>query len=47
MVRVARTLFTSLSLLTLAMPVVRAQQEQPAPQQQDPTAHQNLDKAQK
>ena len=31
MVRVARTLFTSLSLLTLAMPVVRAQQEQPAP----------------
>jgi GWxTD domain-containing protein len=47
MVRVARTLFTSLSLLTLVMPVVRAQQEQPAPQQQDPTAHQNLDKAQK
>ena len=47
MVRVARTLFTSLSLLTLAMPVVRAQQEQPAPQQQDPTAHQSLDKAQK
>src|ERR1700719_833393 len=47
MVRVARTRFTSLSLLTLAMPVVRAQQEQPAPQQQDPTAHQNLDKAQK
>src|SRR5580704_9869047 len=47
MVRVARTLFTSLSLLTLGMPVVRAQQEQPAPQQQDPTAHQNLDKAQK
>jgi GWxTD domain-containing protein len=47
MVRVARTLFTSLSLVTLAMPVVRAQQEQPAPQQQDPTAHQNLDKAQK
>jgi len=47
MVRVARTLFTSLSLLALAMPVVRAQQEQPAPQQQDPTAHQNLDKAQK
>jgi GWxTD domain-containing protein len=47
MVRVARTLFTSLSLLTLAMPFVRAQQEQPAPQQQDPTAHQNLDKAQK
>jgi GWxTD domain-containing protein len=47
MVRVARTLFTSLSLLTLAMPGVRAQQEQPAPQQQDPTAHQNLDKAQK
>jgi GWxTD domain-containing protein len=47
MVRVARTLFTSLSLLTLAMPVMPAQQEQPAPQQQDPTAHQNLDKAQK
>ena len=47
MVRVARTLFTSLSLLTLVMPFVRAQQEQPAPQQQDPTAHQNLDKAQK
>ena len=47
MVRVARTLFTALSLLTLAIPVVRAQQEQPAPQQQDPTAHQNLDKAQK
>ncbi|HEX4536608.1 MAG TPA: GWxTD domain-containing protein [Candidatus Acidoferrum sp.] len=47
MVRVARTLFTSLSLVTLAMPVVRAQQEQPAPQQQDPTAHQNLDKVQK
>ncbi len=47
MVRVARTLFTSLSLLTLAMPVVWAQQEQPAPPQQDPTAHQNLDKAQK
>jgi GWxTD domain-containing protein len=47
MFRVARTLFTSLSLLTLAMPVLPAQQEQPAPQQQDPTAHQNLDKAQK
>jgi GWxTD domain-containing protein len=47
MVRVARTLFTSLSLLALAVPVVRAQQEQPAPQQQDPTAHQALDKAQK
>lgn len=47
MPRVARTLFTSLSLLTLAMPVMRAQQEQPTPQQQDPTAHQNLDKAQK
>ena len=47
MVRVGRTLVTSLSLLTLVMPVVRAQQEQPAPQQQDPTAHQNLDKAQK
>ncbi|MDQ1409205.1 MAG: hypothetical protein QOJ41_940 [Acidobacteriaceae bacterium] len=47
MVRVARTLFTSLALLTLAMPVVRAQQEQPAPQQQDPTARQSLDKAQK
>jgi len=47
MVRVARTLFTSLSLLTLAMPVVRAQQEQPAPQQKDPTAHQTLDRAQK
>jgi GWxTD domain-containing protein len=47
MVRVARTLFTSLSLLTLAMPIMRAQQEQPAPQQQDPTAHQTLDKAQK
>src|SRR6202795_5037326 len=46
MVRVARTLFTSLSLLTLGMPVVRAQQEQPAPQQ-DPTAHQTLDRAQK
>jgi GWxTD domain-containing protein len=47
MVRVARTLFTSLSLLTLAIPVIRAQQEQSAPQQQDPTAHQNLDKNQK
>jgi GWxTD domain-containing protein len=47
MVRVARTLFTSLSLLALAMPGVRAQQEQPAPQQQDPTARQALDKAQK
>jgi len=48
MVRVARTLFfTSLSLLTLAMPLVRAQQEQPAPHQQDPTARQTLDKAQK
>src|ERR1700704_1589212 len=47
MVRVARTLFTSLSLLALAMPGVRAQQEQPAPQQQDPTARQGLDKAQK
>src|ERR1700674_1945592 len=47
MLRVARTLFTSLSLLTLAMPVMRAQQEQPAPQQQDPPTHQNLDKAQK
>jgi GWxTD domain-containing protein len=47
MVRVARTLFTSLSLLTLVMPVVQAQQEQPAPQQQDPTARQTLDKAQK
>jgi GWxTD domain-containing protein len=29
------------------MPVVQAQQEQPAPQQQDPTARQSLDKAQK
>jgi GWxTD domain-containing protein len=29
------------------MPIVRAQQEQPAPHQQDPTARQNLDKAQK
>jgi GWxTD domain-containing protein len=47
MVRVARTLLTSLSLFTLVMPVVQAQQEQPAPQQQDPTARQNLDKAQK
>ena len=47
MVRVARTLFTSLSLLTLAMPVVWAHQEQPAPQQQDPTARQTLDRAQK
>ena len=47
MFRVARTLFTSLSLLTLALPALLAQQEQPAPQQQDPTAHQNLDKAQK
>jgi len=47
MVRVARTLFTSLSLLALAMPGVRAQQEQPAPQQQNPTARQGLDKAQK
>jgi GWxTD domain-containing protein len=47
MVRVARTLFTSLSLLTLGMPIVQAQQEQPAPQQQDPTAHQTLDRAQK
>ena len=53
MVRAARTLLTSLSLLTLALPVVRAQQEQPAPhpqavpQPQDPTARQNLDKAQK
>ena len=34
MVRVGRTLVTSLSLLALVMPVVRAQQEQPAPQQQ-------------
>lgn len=47
MVRVGRTLVTSLSLFTLVMPVLRAQQEQSAPQQQDPTAHQNLDKAQK
>jgi len=47
MVRVGRTLVTSLSLLTFVMPVLWAQQEQPAPQQQDPTAHQNLDKAQK
>jgi len=47
MVRVARTLFTSLSLLALAMPVVWGQQEQPAPQQQDPTPRQSLDKAQK
>src|ERR1700719_4292282 len=47
MVRVARPLFTSLSLLALAMPGVRAQQEQPAPQQQDPTVRQSLDKAQK
>ncbi len=47
MVRVARTLFTWLSLLALAMPVVEAQQEQPAPQQQDPTAKQSLDRAQK
>jgi GWxTD domain-containing protein len=47
MVRVARTLFTSLSLITLTLPGVRAQQEQPAPQQQDPTAHRTLDKSQK
>ena len=47
MVRVGRTLVTSLSLLALVMPAVRAQQEQSAPQQQDPTARQNLDKAQK
>jgi len=47
MVRVGRTLVTSLSLLALVMPAVLAQQEQPAPQQQDPTARQNLDKAQK
>jgi GWxTD domain-containing protein len=47
MVRVARTLFTSLSLLALAMPVVWGQQEQPAPQQQDPTPRQSLDRAQK
>src|ERR1700675_4434923 len=46
MVRVARTLFTSLSLLTLGMPVVRAQQEQPAPQQ-DTTTRQKIEKAQK
>ena len=42
MVRVARTLFTSLSLLALAVPVVRAQQEG-----QDPAVQQKLDKTQK
>src|ERR1700726_3798678 len=47
MVRVARTLFTSLSLLALAMPVVWGQQEQPAPQQQDPTPRKKLTKDQK
>src|SRR6202162_2349557 len=52
MPRVARALLTSVSLLALAVPVVRAQQEsqgqrQAQPQPQDPTAPQKLDKAQK
>jgi GWxTD domain-containing protein len=50
MPRVARALLTSVSILTLAVPVVRAQQEsqgQRQAQPQDPTAPQKLDKAQK
>jgi GWxTD domain-containing protein len=52
MPRVARALLTSVSILALAVPVVRAQQEsqgqrQAQPQPQDPTAPQKLDKAQK
>jgi GWxTD domain-containing protein len=50
MPRVARALLTSVSILALAVPVVRAQQEsqgQRQGQQQDPTAPQKLDKAQK
>ncbi|MDP9340386.1 MAG: GWxTD domain-containing protein [Acidobacteriota bacterium] len=42
MLRVARALFTSISLLVLTIPVVRAQQEG-----QDPSAPQKLDKSQK
>jgi GWxTD domain-containing protein len=45
MFRVARTLVTSLAILALALPAVRAQQE--GPDRQDPTAQQKLDKAQK
>src|SRR5450432_3039827 len=50
MPRVARALLTSVSILTLAVPVVRAQQEsqgQRQAQPQDPIAPQKLDKAQK
>ncbi len=50
MPRVARALLTSVSILALAVPVVRAQQEsqgQRQAQPQDPTVAQKLDKAQK
>ena len=50
MPRVVRALLTSVSILALAVPVVRAQQEsqgQRQAQPQDPTAPQKLDKAQK
>jgi GWxTD domain-containing protein len=50
MPRVARALLTSVSILTLAVPVTRSQQEsqgQRQAQPQDPTAPQKLDKAQK
>ena len=50
MPRVARALLTSVSILALAVPIVRAQQEsqgQRQAQPQDPTVAQKLDKAQK
>ena len=47
MVRVARTLFTSLSLLALTLPGVRAQQEQADPAAARSHRQQTLDKAQK
>ncbi len=50
MPRVARALLTSVSILALAVPIIRAQQEsqgQRQAQPQDPTVAQKLDKAQK
>ena len=53
MPRVARALLTSVSILGLAVPIIRAQQESQGqrqvaqPQPQDPTVAQKLDKAQK
>jgi GWxTD domain-containing protein len=47
MARVARTLFSAVFIFSLALPVVRAQQEQADPKQPDPTVAQKLDKNQK